>query len=399
MEKNADIVDEVKRIAIDDIQNEIECKLLKDAELWIFSDKKHLYRDTSRCPHYCDDCQEFERTLCEYCGLFSIATNSRHQNDDTIATSLCDNSNSNVENVIPPIDDDGDDDPPVESVSILVEPIATTNNIDESEHRYLCEDCGWHSKKQKVTKSQETSDQNATIDDKHSEYLKICEDIIDESCEKLINDSRDIVRRDINKILEKKCIIDAFDHWWYNQPIETNNVIIDPAHRLKSYDMYYTHVKKMLLGIDNPHRSRVLTSQLRVSLSCGIADKKFYELKYSNIHGVGLFARQTIQPNTFLLHYEGELIKKREADRRENEYEKNGKLCYLFGLSRSWVIDATIKGNYARFINHSCEVSTHISIYPSVLVLDNYISIYFFKLAKLHSLHVWLRQTGGNLCN
>jgi histone-lysine N-methyltransferase SETD1 len=56
--------------------------------------------------------------------------------------------------------------------------------------------------------------------------------------------------------------------------------------------------------------------------------------------------------------YVGEIISHKVADQREKNYEKRGiGDCYMFKLDEDRVIDATVKGNYGRFINHSCEAN------------------------------------------
>lgn len=48
------------------------------------------------------------------------------------------------------------------------------------------------------------------------------------------------------------------------------------------------------------------------------------------------------------------------ADLREHRYEREGiGSSYLFRVDRDTIIDATKRGNLARFINHSCSVSEH----------------------------------------
>lgn len=42
------------------------------------------------------------------------------------------------------------------------------------------------------------------------------------------------------------------------------------------------------------------------------------------------------------------------ALRREEYYAKRGLGCYMFALDDGRVIDATTRGNVARYINHSC---------------------------------------------
>lgn len=55
--------------------------------------------------------------------------------------------------------------------------------------------------------------------------------------------------------------------------------------------------------------------------------------------------------------YVGEVIRYKVADVREKRYEKLGVgSSYLFRIDDETVIDATRKGNLARFINHCCEV-------------------------------------------
>jgi SET domain-containing protein len=43
------------------------------------------------------------------------------------------------------------------------------------------------------------------------------------------------------------------------------------------------------------------------------------------------------------------------ADLRERKYEATGRDNYLFRVDDKWVVDATLQGGTARFINHSCE--------------------------------------------
>jgi histone-lysine N-methyltransferase MLL1 len=51
------------------------------------------------------------------------------------------------------------------------------------------------------------------------------------------------------------------------------------------------------------------------------------------------------------------VIRSSLCDMRERKYENEGMGCYMFRINRDVVVDATMKGNAARFINHSCEVS------------------------------------------
>lgn len=63
-----------------------------------------------------------------------------------------------------------------------------------------------------------------------------------------------------------------------------------------------------------------------------------------------------------VIEYAGEVIRAVLADQREKKYEAtSGRRgvggCYMFRIDDNLVVDATLKGNAARFINHSCDVS------------------------------------------
>lgn len=64
-----------------------------------------------------------------------------------------------------------------------------------------------------------------------------------------------------------------------------------------------------------------------------------------------------------VIEYAGELIRAGPmTDKREKYYEGRGIGCYMFKIDEHTVVDATMRGNAARFINHSCEVSiSHIN--------------------------------------
>ncbi|CAG7834252.1 unnamed protein product [Allacma fusca] len=76
---------------------------------------------------------------------------------------------------------------------------------------------------------------------------------------------------------------------------------------------------------------------------------------YSAIHGRGLFTRRDIQEGEMIIEYAGELIRTILSDLKEKYYESRGIGCYFFTIDENVIIDATMKGNAARFINHSCE--------------------------------------------
>ncbi|XP_037938473.1 probable histone-lysine N-methyltransferase CG1716 isoform X2 [Teleopsis dalmanni] len=72
--------------------------------------------------------------------------------------------------------------------------------------------------------------------------------------------------------------------------------------------------------------------------------------------GFGIMADVEILPGEFILEYVGEVIDGEEFDRRRDLYSLDKNRHYYFMALRSdTIIDATIKGNISRFINHSCD--------------------------------------------
>ena len=83
----------------------------------------------------------------------------------------------------------------------------------------------------------------------------------------------------------------------------------------------------------------------------------------SGIHGVGLFCKREIQGGEMVMEYAGEEIRAMLTDKREAFYDSKGIGCYMFRVDDDFVIDATLKGNSARFINHSCDVSFRFNFF------------------------------------
>ncbi|XP_059477073.1 histone-lysine N-methyltransferase trithorax [Neocloeon triangulifer] len=82
----------------------------------------------------------------------------------------------------------------------------------------------------------------------------------------------------------------------------------------------------------------------------------------SLIHGRGLFCIRELEPTEMVIEYAGEVIRSIHTDRREKIYESRGIGCYMFRIDDDTVVDATMKGNAARFINHSCEPNCYSKV-------------------------------------
>jgi uncharacterized protein len=90
------------------------------------------------------------------------------------------------------------------------------------------------------------------------------------------------------------------------------------------------------------------------------------ERRRSKLHGWGVFAKVRITKNTRIIHYAGEKITHRESARREAEHLAHGHI-WCFHLNTRWVIDGSVGGNNARFINHSCKPNCYAQIIDGVI--------------------------------
>ncbi|CAH8675669.1 unnamed protein product [Schistosoma rodhaini] len=72
--------------------------------------------------------------------------------------------------------------------------------------------------------------------------------------------------------------------------------------------------------------------------------------------GWGLMATDNVEKGTFVIEYVGEVIDFSEFRRRIRRYERLGHAHHYFmAVESDRFIDAGSKGNWARFVNHSCE--------------------------------------------
>ncbi|WP_134143890.1 SET domain-containing protein-lysine N-methyltransferase [Paraburkholderia sp. BL6665CI2N2] len=76
-------------------------------------------------------------------------------------------------------------------------------------------------------------------------------------------------------------------------------------------------------------------------------------VRKSSVHGRGVFALQAITAGARILEYRGEVTSWRRAAAR---YKRSGTPghTFLFGLADGRVIDGSVGGNSARWLNHSC---------------------------------------------
>ncbi|KAG7475380.1 histone-lysine N-methyltransferase 2B isoform X1 [Solea senegalensis] len=100
----------------------------------------------------------------------------------------------------------------------------------------------------------------------------------------------------------------------------------------------------------------------------------------SAIHGRGLFCKRNIEAGEMVIEYAGIVIRAVLTDKREKYYDGKGIGCYMFRIDDFDVVDATMHGNAARFINHSCEPNC----YSRVINVEGRKHIVIFALRKIY---------------
>nr|CDS34159.1 histone lysine N methyltransferase MLL3 [Hymenolepis microstoma] len=87
-------------------------------------------------------------------------------------------------------------------------------------------------------------------------------------------------------------------------------------------------------------------------------------LARSKIQGLGLFAARDIERGEFIIEYLGQLIRNEVGNKRERLYESQGRGIYMFRADDEWIVDATMYGGLARYINHSCDPNCVAEVIP-----------------------------------
>jgi len=116
-------------------------------------------------------------------------------------------------------------------------------------------------------------------------------------------------------------------------------------------------------GDDCLNRLLMIECGWRCSLAENCLNRQFQKCDYAPTEvfnadekGCGVRATQHIAAGTFIMEYIGEVFDEREFRRRRKDYGKDGTAHFYFmSLKADQYIDATKKGNSARFVNHSCD--------------------------------------------
>ncbi len=82
-----------------------------------------------------------------------------------------------------------------------------------------------------------------------------------------------------------------------------------------------------------------------------------YAVRRSAIHGRGVFATRTIRKGAKIIEYRGDRTTWDVALERPASDPDNPHHTFFFETSDGTVIDANVRGNAARWINHSCDAN------------------------------------------
>ncbi len=87
-------------------------------------------------------------------------------------------------------------------------------------------------------------------------------------------------------------------------------------------------------------------------------------LRSSAIHGKGIFAARDIPAGTEIIEYRGRVITHRQADQWYGVYEgEDDGHTFLLTLNDKFILDANVDGNWARWINHSCDPNCELLLW------------------------------------
>ncbi len=106
----------------------------------------------------------------------------------------------------------------------------------------------------------------------------------------------------------------------------------------------------------------------------------FCEIRFSKIHGRGVFTSRNLRLGSKIIEYRGELIDKEESNRRGNELfetsqHTGGASVYIFDLDETHDLDGDKEWNPARLINHTCE--------PNAEMIDEDGRLYLYALSDI----------------
>ncbi|OMO57166.1 hypothetical protein COLO4_35487 [Corchorus olitorius] len=177
----------------------------------------------------------------------------------------------------------------------------------------------------------------------------------------------DLNYKELEKEFESKCTtVSPSSHFWR---IDINQ-FLHRARKTQTIDeIMVCHCKRPpegKLGCGDECLNHMLSIEcVQGTCPCGdlCSNQQFQKRKYAKMKwdkcgkkGFGLRMLENISAGQFLIEYVGEVLDMQAFEARQKEYAARGQRHFYFmTLNGSEVIDACVKGNLGRFINHSCD--------------------------------------------
>ncbi|XP_045077482.1 histone-lysine N-methyltransferase 2C [Coregonus clupeaformis] len=185
----------------------------------------------------------------------------------------------------------------------------------------------------------------------------------------------------VTRIVESLPGVEACESYTFRfgrNPLMDLPLAINPTGSARSEPKTCTHVKRLVLRSHTLSSTGGSSKSMQTVGNVGVAEapeevtpKQFASVPFqyrrmkaewksnvylarSRIQGLGLYAARDIDSHTMVIEYIGTLIRNEVANRMEKMYESQNRGVYMFRLDSEHVVDATITGGPARYINHSC---------------------------------------------
>ncbi|KAI2649197.1 Histone-lysine N-methyltransferase 2C [Labeo rohita] len=146
-------------------------------------------------------------------------------------------------------------------------------------------------------------------------------------------------------------------------PLMQLPLAINPSGCARSEPKACTHVKRPHTLTSSSSSKNLQSPGNPTEMGVAPYSKQFVHSKSSQYrrmkaewksNGLGLYAARDIEKYTMVIEYIGTIIRNEVANRKEKMYEAQNRGVYMFRIDSEHVIDATISGGPARYINHSC---------------------------------------------
>lgn len=155
--------------------------------------------------------------------------------------------------------------------------------------------------------------------------------------------------------------------------------IIEKNHYKNSKDLEDAYLGDTPCGCEENCGTGIqMCKNIAMNVECGVScrfgdkceNKKFQFKRYAklSVHespqkGLGVFAKQDIEKDNFIIEYMGEFVKGKEQIKKRLAKYMNLKENHYVLACKGNYIDATRMGNIARFINHSCDPNCRVEFW------------------------------------